>query len=168
MRLADAENLITNLNDVDLLSVRLQRRRGRHRLFLDGFLGGDHRRDPSVGPRRFHGLLGLALHHLLDDGHAARARLLLAGAHGNGGGGGDALAVEAGLPGVERKQAAEGAAAEKVLTDATDGGGQDLGGNQLTRISYSLFGELNKNKLKVSWSPSSVVGNKLNEKLMLS
>ena len=41
-------------------------------------------------------------------------------------------------------------------------------GNQLTRISYSLFGELNKNKLKVSWSPSSVVGNKLNEKLMLS
>ena len=166
MRLVDAANLITNLNDVDLLPVRLQRRRGRHRLFLDGFLGGDHRRDVSGGPRRLHGLLGLALHHLLDDGHAAP--LLPAGAHGNGGGGGDALAVEAGLPGVERKQAAEGAAAEKVLTDATDGGGEDLGGNQLTRISYSLFGELNKNKLKVSWSPSSVVGNKLNEKLMLS
>lgn len=93
-------NFNTNLNDVYLLAVRLQRRRGRHRLFFDGFL--DHHGLPDI--RRLHGLLGLALHDLPDDGHAARP-LLANDAHGGGSGGsggnGDAFAVEAGLPGVE-------------------------------------------------------------------
>ena len=42
------------------------------------------------------------------------------------------------------------------------------GRDQLTKsATLSSLGELNKNKLKVSWSPTSVVENKLNEKLML-
>ena len=73
----------------------------------------------------------------------------------------------AGVPGEERKGAAEGAAAENlVLTDAA-AEGEGHGRDQLSRISYALLGELNKNKLKVSWSPTSVVGNKLIETLML-
>ena len=85
--------LNTNLYDVDLLSICLQRRRGRHRLFFDGLLGGDYRRDLRGLPFRrcLHGILGLAL-HLLDDGHAGGlARLPL------GGGGGDAHVRDVGV-----------------------------------------------------------------------
>ena len=52
------------------------------------------------------------------------------------------------------------------MTDAA-AEGEGHGRDQLSRISYALLGELNKNKLKVSWSPTSVVGNKLIETLML-
>ena len=156
--------LITPLNNVDLLTVRLQRTSGRHNLFLDVFLD-DHCVRSGILVR-LHGLLGLSLHDVF---HDEPALPLAGGAHGGGrAGGGDVFgnaAVEASLPGVVRKHAAEGAAVEKVLTDAT---AKTLGESANTNESATpSLGVLNKNKLKVSWSPSSVVGNKLNTTLML-